>query len=265
VSHATLKLTDCPEGLNMEVMYEGGYNPLSPAHTHIEALIGKMAELARPVGEAIHLSADEVAAMQANALLTAKGAQDLPAVMPVVRMSKSEVAALSQVAREPELIVTPRPIPEMTGDTIKVSRPMPYESTAAQNRAQFAKLMADDQRESLWVRLHTLSKTLESSGVIDLHAQPEAYGTILGAMKAVAEQGEPLLPASAAEVWVLVGNTSMTVGHGEVADIPTLQTIGAYGEKGFQPAFSSEAGALAYIKRNGAESRVKAVRLAVKE
>lgn len=239
MSHATLKLTDCPEGLNMEVMYEGGYNPLSPAHTHIEALIGKMAELAEPVGEAIHLSADEVAAMrikndvahalantpdgfcpgcgdklteemdpvvclalatgaspsdvksamQANKLLTAKGAQELPAAMPVVRMSKAEVGALSQITRGPDLVVTPRPIPEMTGDTIKVSRPMPYESTAAQNRAQFDRLMADDQRESLWVRLHTLSKILESSGVIDLHAQPEAYGTILDAMKAVAEQG----------------------------------------------------------------------------
>lgn len=129
MTHATLKLTDCPEGLNMEVMYEGGYNPLSPAHTHIEALIGKMAELARPVGEAIHLSADEVAAMQANKLLTAKGAQELPAA--------------------PALAVEPREVPETTGDVIECRRPMPISavdgelSTAAQNRAQFEKLMAD--------------------------------------------------------------------------------------------------------------------------
>lgn len=80
MSNATLKLTDCPEGLNMEVFYEGGFNPLSPAHIHVEALIAKMAELAEPIGEAVHLSADEVAAMQANALLTSKGAQELPAL-----------------------------------------------------------------------------------------------------------------------------------------------------------------------------------------
>lgn len=41
--------------------------------------------------------------------------------------------------------------------------------------------------EDLYWRLHSLSKSLEGSGRIDEHDDPEAYGTILDAMKTVRE------------------------------------------------------------------------------
>lgn len=44
-----------------------------------------------------------------------------------------------------------------------------------------------EKLEDLYWRLHSLSKSLESSGRIDEHEQPEAYATILDAMAIVQE------------------------------------------------------------------------------
>ena len=77
MSSASLTLTDSEAGLDMVVEYVGGFNPLSPAHDHIKALIDKLAELAAPQGEAVHLTVNQMEAMKANPLLTTKGAVDL--------------------------------------------------------------------------------------------------------------------------------------------------------------------------------------------
>ena len=46
-------------------------------------------------------------------------------------------------------------------------------------------LCRTDQAEDLYCRLHALSKTLESCGVIDEHKDKDAYATILDAMNFV--------------------------------------------------------------------------------
>ena len=45
--------------------------------------------------------------------------------------------------------------------------------------------------QDLYARLHTLSKSLESSGRIDEHDNPDAYRTVLDAMIFVAQAAQP--------------------------------------------------------------------------
>ena len=57
----------------------------------------------------------------------------------------------------------------------------------------YAKRLAarEGRAEDLYDRLHSLSKSMESSGRIDEHQHPDAYGTILDAMKYVQQSAGP--------------------------------------------------------------------------
>lgn len=57
----------------------------------------------------------------------------------------------------------------------------------------YAKRLAarEGKAEDLHHRLHSLSKAMESSGRIDEHEHPDAYGTILDAMKYVQQSAGP--------------------------------------------------------------------------
>lgn len=60
MSKATIELFDAPAGaVDMIVTYDGGFDPEQASHVAAELLIGKMAELAEPLGEPRHLSMQE--------------------------------------------------------------------------------------------------------------------------------------------------------------------------------------------------------------
>lgn len=61
--------------------------------------------------------------------------------------------------------------------------------TAAEHYAR-RQIAREGQAEDLHNRLHSLSKAMESSGRIDEHEHPDAYGTILDAMKYVQPEAE---------------------------------------------------------------------------
>jgi hypothetical protein len=278
MTHATLKLTDCPEGLNMEVFYEGGMNPLSPAHTHIEALIGKLAELAEPVGEAIHLSADEVAAMQSNALPPQfKSVSEYESKLAAGELASFTEVAIDRAASDARdsLKNGGTIIDAMAAFGESIDRDLP-DTTKAENRAQFDKLMADTQNYG----------PVEVAGIPQLSAgrradlglgpreavhnpMPTTDELKIGIAKLLGGRFHPndldaavrmLLDGSAAappqEVWVITSETSVTYGHGDSGYATTL----AIGRSGFLPAFASEKAALAFSRR---VPGLKAIRLDV--
>lgn len=75
--------------------------------------------------------------------------------------------------------------------------PWDIERELMPSMAALSAALAQPQAEpdDLYWRLHSLSKSLESSGRIDEHDNPDAYATVLDAMNAVREQpqAEPVI------------------------------------------------------------------------
>lgn len=64
---ATLTLTDKDGQIDLMALYEGGFDVSSPAHQHMQDLIGLMDQIAQPVGERQHLSASDILNFNAKA------------------------------------------------------------------------------------------------------------------------------------------------------------------------------------------------------
>lgn len=75
-----------------------------------------------------------------------------------------------------------------SNDELRVQEAVKYALSATKAADEL-----DESREDLFWKLHSLSKSLESRGLIDQHDQPEAYAAILDAMKLV-RQGAAAAP-----------------------------------------------------------------------
>lgn len=83
-----------------------------------------------------------------------------------------------------------RDAPDLSGKSIGFAR-----QASDQLRAALAEPEQKPNRSELYWRLHALSKCLEGSGRIDEHDTPDAYSTVIDAMKASlaeTEQSEPV-------------------------------------------------------------------------
>ena len=68
-------------------------------------------------------------------------------------------------------------------------------------RAHYATVPAENDADDLYWRLHSMSKLLEGSGVIDEHDNPDAYATVLDALNFVRSHGEILKQAKLEEAY----------------------------------------------------------------
>jgi len=154
---------------------------------------------AMPVGDKRPTVSDDMLDFEARGYLTSltfwhhlpeEDADELAAFF--VNLLRERKKPLVKVVRA----AAPLPVGELTDEKIMEIRRFKLPMSAGD--LEFARAILAAARsqpatdtDDLYWRLHSLSKSLESSGRIDQHDNPEAYGTLLDAMNALRDRTQP--------------------------------------------------------------------------